>query len=541
MLQQLKLAYEYVDNPVCITDSENIILFINESFLETENEKPDIIGRSSLEIKNLYKYIASPISQNKHISLYLYIQNLNEANNISDYKSLFENTPLPYQSLDKNGIIKNVNKEWLERFKYKKEDVIGKNIASFLTQASQTVLSEKFCTFVSNGRVDDADFDMLSQDDTIIPIRVHGSIQYNELHQPEYTHCILEDISNEQKYKQQFLKSYEETIYSFININEQKDGYTAGHSQRVAFYSSKIAENMGMDMNTINLVYKSGMLHDIGKIIVPESILLKPGSFNELELKLMREHPQSGYDILQPISMYEEIAEIIVHHHEHYDGSGYPSGIKGDEIPLISQILAISDTFDAMTTNRIYKVRKSVRQAMDELKTLSGTWFEPTLLNKAIEFLESLPEVKQVNQLPKTDIEKQRFSYFFKDRLTNVYNGDYLNIHLQENNITQTYQCFNFIKIHNMGQYNTDKGWDKGNQLLKDFSEKLLELTSIENIYRVYGDDFIILNPEHLDIDVDTINNWNIIKDTCLSIELKHYDLKNVEIDSWQELEMSIE
>jgi len=541
ILQELKSTFQYVDNPICIANDKKIIQFTNKAFTRIEEESIQFIGKNSAEIKNLYNYIVSPILKNKKIAYYLYIQKTDLNDNISKYENLFQHMPLPYQNLNECGTVLNINHAWSENFGYKKEDVIGRNFSEFITEDSQVKLLKKFSELLLKNKVDDTELNLIHKDKTIIPIRINGNITYDKFNKIEQAHCILQNISNEQKYKEQFLKSYEETIYSFIAINEQKDGYTAGHSQRVAYYSSKIAESMGMNEKTVHLVYKSGMLHDIGKIIIPESILLKPGSFNELELKIMKEHPQSGYDILEPISMYKEISNIIVHHHEHYDGSGYPFAKQGDDIPIISQILTIADTFDAMTTNRIYKVRKSVEQAIAELITLSGKWFEPILLQKSIKFLQTLPEIKQVNQLPKTDIEKQRFSYFFKDRLTDVYNGDYLNIHLQENNLTHKYECLNFIKIHNMSQYNLEYGWEEGNLLLKKFSQKLIDFTSIENIYRVYGDDFIIINAEHIEIDLSVVNSWDIIKGTCLSIEIKHYNLKNTDINSWQKLETNVQ
>jgi PAS domain S-box-containing protein/putative nucleotidyltransferase with HDIG domain len=541
ILEQLKSTFEYIDNPVFITNSDNIILFVNKAYRSTPFTEEKILGKSTLEINNLDAYTASLITQDIFTSYYLYIHQTKTEGSLSPYKAFFNYTPLPYQNLDTNGIILDVNKAWTDKFGYEKEDVLGFSFAEFLNEKSKKLLSEKFSEFITNGTTHDAVLDIIHKNKSLIPVRVHGNIEYNTLCEPDQTHCLLEDISDEKKYKQQFQKSYEETIYSFVNISEQKDAYTAGHAQRVAYYSSKIAEDMGRDINTVNMIYKAGMLHDIGKIVIPEAILLKPGSFTDIEFKLMREHPQSGYDILKPISMYDEIADIILYHHEHYDGTGYPYGKKGDEIPFISQLLSVADTFDAMTTNRIYKVRKSVEQAIDELKSLSGTWFEPKLLEYAIAFLETLSEIEQVNQLPETELEKQRFSYFFKDKLTDIYNADYLNILLQENTISKKYECCNFIKLHNMGKYNTQNGWNKGNELLMKVSEKLQEFADREHIYRVYGDDFIILNEEHIDININTINNWDFIKDSCITVDLKHFHLKDIHINSWQTLEMNLE
>lgn len=459
---------------------------------------------------------------------------------IEQYLTLYNEAPIGYFELDSNLIIQKVNDTALKLLGFDYADVEDSAITKFIFRDDQDSFYLFKKQFTVLNEVNSCELRMVKNDGSHFWVLLQINID-NENDLDNVFRLSFHDISDKKKYEQQLKKNYEETIYSFVNITEQKDSYTAGHAQRVAFYSSKIAENMGMDTDTINKVYKASMLHDIGKIVVPEAILLKPGSFTEVELQLMREHPQSGFDILSSISMYDEIADIILYHHEHYDGSGYPFGKKGNEIPLISQLLSISDTFDAMTTNRIYKARKSVKQAIDELKSLSGIWFEPKLLEHAIAFLTTLPEVKQVNQLPDTELEKQRFAYFFKDKLTNVYNGDYLNVHLQENNISHTYECLNFIKLHNMGEYNTLHGWDKGNELLINISNKLQEVTDCEHIYRVYGDDFIILNKKHMELDLNIINDWEIIKDTCISIELKHYNLRDTNIDSWQKLEMALE
>jgi len=216
---------------------------------------------------------------------------------------------------------------------------------------------------------------------------------------------------------------------------EGRDTYTGGHSQRVANYCRMIAEKMDCSPEECDLIYRAGILHDVGKITTPDAILLKPGKLSELEFKLIQEHVTESYRILLQIPMYKDMAEIIICHHERYDGQGYPNGVKSDEIPFLARIMIIADAFDAMTTNRIYKGRKDTLSAIEELKALSGKQFHPEVVESAVEVLSNIEAPEVINQLPTTEIEKERFSYFYRDQLTNAYNSDYLNFILNRNNI----------------------------------------------------------------------------------------------------------
>ena len=212
--------------------------------------------------------------------------------------------------------------------------------------------------------------------------------------------------------------NYEETIFSFVDMIEQRDTYTAGHTERVAHYCELIAKELGIESEQIKKVYKAAILHDIGKIATPDSVLLKPGKLTSLDYDLIKLHACAGYEMLSNIDMYKDLAVIILHHHERHDGTGYPDGLQGDEIPLLSRIMVVGDAFDAMTTNRIYKVRKEIPESLAELKSLSGTQFHPDVVKVALKVLADVKVSTAINQLPVTDLEKKRFSYFFNDKLT---------------------------------------------------------------------------------------------------------------------------
>jgi putative nucleotidyltransferase with HDIG domain len=225
--------------------------------------------------------------------------------------------------------------------------------------------------------------------------------------------------------------NYEETIFTFVNMIEQRDTYTAGHTERVAGYCQKIARAMGLADSETAKLYKAAILHDIGKIATPDSVLLKPGKLNSLDYDLIKLHATAGYEMLSNIEMYTELAKIILYHHERHDGRGYPAGLAGNDIPALSRILILADAFDAMTTNRIYKPRKKINDALAELESLSGSQFHPEVVAAAIKALKGTVSPVADTQTPITDIEKKRFSYFFNDKITGLLNEEYLKIFLQ--------------------------------------------------------------------------------------------------------------
>ena len=290
------------------------------------------------------------------------------------------------------------------------------------------------------------------------------------------------------------IKDYEQHIFSLVNIIEERDSYTAGHTQRVAQYSVLIAEEMGFNDEKIDDMHRACMLHDIGKISTPDSILLKPGKLTPLEYDIIKEHVVVSYELLCEVDIYKDIADIIRHHHEHYDGSGYPQGLKGDEIPLMSQIMTVADSFDAMTTNRIYKSRKSVPLAIEELKALAGKQFHGEVVRAASIALEDMEVETTITQRPKSKIEKERFSYFYKDQVTGAYNKDYLEFVLAYNHADEfNANYLSCIYLHNFSHYNKENSWEEGDKFLKNIASQLNAVCNEDFVFRIYGDHFIIL------------------------------------------------
>ena len=334
------------------------------------------------------------------------------------------------------------------------------------------------------------------------------------------------------------IKDYEQHIFSLVNIIEKRDSYTAGHTQRVAKYSVMIAKEMGFNSEKVDDLFRACMLHDIGKISTPDSILLKPGKLTPLEYDIIKEHVVVSYELLANVDIYKDIAEIVRHHHEHYDGSGYPQGLKGDEIPLLSQVMTVADAFDAMTTNRIYKTRKSVETALVELSTLGSKQFHSEVVKAAVVALKDIDIEINITQRPKSKIEKERFSYFYRDQITGVYNKDYLEFILAYNS-TEEFNMKHIytIYLHNFNQYNKKNGWDYGDKLLQSFAKALNEISESDFIFRMHGDDFIILNEKYFELKDSFETLEKVLVDTGVTMTCQYLDMKEESINDITDLE----
>lgn len=209
-----------------------------------------------------------------------------------------------------------------------------------------------------------------------------------------FSHLLLRQLN--QLYDAQvntIMDSAEATIQQVVNTFviaiEAKDTYTFGHSERVSKYAVELARTLPEyhDKKNIQRLYMSGLLHDIGKINIPEQVLTKNGSLTCEEYELIKTHPIAGGRMVEKLPMLGALKPGVLYHHEKWDGSGYPTGIAGEEIPLDARILAIADVFDALTSDRSYREAMSVGQAFGVLEQASGTQFDPFLISK-------LPEIR---------------------------------------------------------------------------------------------------------------------------------------------------
>jgi putative nucleotidyltransferase with HDIG domain len=183
-------------------------------------------------------------------------------------------------------------------------------------------------------------------------------------------------------------KSYDITLEAMGDALDLRDAETEGHSRRVTAYTIALARELGLDAEKLRVIARGAFLHDIGKIATPDSILLKPGKLDSGETAIMREHCTRGYDMIRKIPFLRDAAEIIYSHQEAFDGTGYPRGLSGEQIPLGARIFAVADTLDAVTSDRPYRKGRSFAEARAEIKRHSGTQFDPRI----VETFMGMPE-----------------------------------------------------------------------------------------------------------------------------------------------------
>jgi len=169
------------------------------------------------------------------------------------------------------------------------------------------------------------------------------------------------------------------TLNSMAKILDARDPHTSQHSTRVTSLSMAMGKALGLDEDDLDVLYIAASLHDIGKVGIPDHILLKPDGLTNEEFAVIKKHPDIGADILKPIPPMAKETEIIRHHHERYDGRGYPAGLKGKEIPYLSRIISLADSFDAMTSDRPYRDGMSIEKAVEEIERCKGSQFDPEL------------------------------------------------------------------------------------------------------------------------------------------------------------------
>jgi len=191
----------------------------------------------------------------------------------------------------------------------------------------------------------------------------------------------LEEMVGERTQQLRSERSYEDTLEALGAAIDLRDSETAGHSRRVAMYSTKIAKELDVAEHELKTIIRGAWLHDIGKLATPDAILLKPGALTQEEWRIMQRHAEIGYDLVKRIPFLAQAAEIILSHHERWDGSGYPRGLKARDIPLGARVFAVADTVDAMTSDRPYRSALSFEETEEEIRRGSGSRYDSQVAN----------------------------------------------------------------------------------------------------------------------------------------------------------------
>jgi putative nucleotidyltransferase with HDIG domain len=192
-----------------------------------------------------------------------------------------------------------------------------------------------------------------------------------------------------QRANTELLLAYDTTLEGWVHALDLRDQETEGHTQRVATMTLRLARSIGVNDEALAHIRRGAMLHDIGKMAVSDYILRKPGSLSEEELRIVRKHPVHAYELLSPVPFLAAALDIPYCHHEKWDGTGYPRGLKGEQIPLAARIFAVVDVWDAITNDRIYRKGWDIPKAIDYLRFCSGSHFDPRVVEVFLNLFES--------------------------------------------------------------------------------------------------------------------------------------------------------
>lgn len=293
-----------------------------------------------------------------------------------------------------------------------------------------------------------------------------------------------------------------ESITTVANTIDAKDDYTRGHSFRVAAYSEALARKLGWSEEDVRNIHYVALLHDIGKIGVPDSVLNKPFKLTDVEFEMIQNHTLAGAEILKDIRMFPHISVGAKYHHERYDGKGYPEGLKGEEIPIVARIIGIVDSYDAMTSNRVYRKRLQDEIVKEELIKGKGTQFDPYLVEQ---FMELIEEGELQQNISERDTVMPLFdSNKIHDGVTREEIGldtklDYLTGLLGreqgEKEITESLRngsgCVMMIDLNHFKQVNEMYGHLAGDYALKLTADVLKDVCKNDIVCRMGGDEFL--------------------------------------------------
>lgn len=353
-------------------------------------------------------YVTKPFSQNElihrvktHVELFLAKKALHSRAKESQvlmeqYKAAIDVSSLVSKT-DNKGIITYVNEPFCEISQYSKEELLGKSHRlikhpntpkKVFEQMWETITHKKVWKGTVENRAKNGSSYFVEA--TIIPILNHlGEIV-------EYI-SVRTDITKQIKAKDQIISAQKEILYTLGEMGEMRSNETGDHVNRVALYSELLAREYGMDSEDVEMFKMASPMHDIGKVAISDAILLKPGKLSDEEFVEMKKHATIGYEIFKKSShkMLQMAATISYQHHEKWNGSGYPNGLKGEEISICGRITAVADVFDALSNDRVYKKAWPLDEVIAYMKNESGKAFEPRLIDILLENIDAIIDIKQ--------------------------------------------------------------------------------------------------------------------------------------------------
>jgi PAS domain S-box-containing protein len=311
------------------------------------------------------------------------------------FKNMTNLLPQTIFETDEKGNFTFVNQQGYQMFGYTVEDVAaGVNVLQTIIPEDQERAMNNVARRISGEQLPANEYTAITKDGRTFPVAIYASpIVKDAAHSG--MRGMLIDIT-ERKQMEQDLKNSLDRLHKTLNdavvtmgaIVEMKDPYTAGHQLQVARLAAAVAQEMGLPEAQVNILSTTAAIHDIGKIYVPSDILAKPGKLGALEISIIRTHAQGSYDILKNIDFGGPVAQIALQHHERMDGSGYPQGLKGDEIMVEAKILAISDVVEAMASHRPYRPSLGIDKALEEIRQNRGTLYDPDAVDACLKIFD---------------------------------------------------------------------------------------------------------------------------------------------------------
>jgi len=305
------------------------------------------------------------------------------------YRTLVENINDILFSLDTQGNITYVSPVVEQLSKYKVSDLIGKPFTQLIYPGDLPDLLDRFNSLM-DGELKPWEFRVVDKDGRVIFVRTSSRPQYEDGKVVGIT-TLMTDINERKQAEQDLLKSYQKTrktladaINTMVKIVEMRDPYTAGHQHRVAELTVAIAKELGYRDDHLEYLHMAAVIHDIGKIYVPSDILSKPGKLSDVELNLVKTHALGSYEILKNMEFPTSVAQSVLQHHERLDGSGYPSGLKGDAICREARIIAVADVVEAMSSHRPYRPALGTDKALEEISENKGKLYDANAVDACL-------------------------------------------------------------------------------------------------------------------------------------------------------------
>jgi PAS domain S-box-containing protein/putative nucleotidyltransferase with HDIG domain len=308
------------------------------------------------------------------------------------YRDLVETINDWIWEVDQNGLLTYISPRISDLLGYEPEEWLGKTPFDFMPPEETRRVRGLFDQLVANRQpVVNLENTVLHKDGRSVVFETSATPFFDPGGEFKGYRGVDRDITDRKKAEEQLQESYKQlqktfitTVKALASTVEMKDQYTAGHQPRVTLLASAIAEEMGLSQEQIEGIRMSGLIHDIGKIIVPAEILNKPGPLTDIQYEMVKMHPRAGFDILKGIKFPWPVAQIIFQHHELMDGSGYPQGLTGDQIMLEARVLTVANVVEAMTSHRPYRAAHDITAALDEIKKHKGVLYDPDVVDACL-------------------------------------------------------------------------------------------------------------------------------------------------------------